>query len=243
MNLIIDIGNSRTKLAVCNQADLLDFKTVETTTLIANVTKLLKDNEKIHDCIISSTAGFNDETLDFLGRNLNVLQLNHKTNVPYNNEYQTPQTLGLDRIGLIAGAVLKFPESNVLVIDAGTCMTYDFVNEDSSYLGGAISPGLNMRLKAMHSFTAGLPPLELEDVGNFIGDSTNSCMQSGAVNGLIHEIDGFIEQYREKFSHLTVILTGGDAEFLAKRIKNSIFANSNFLLEGLNYILEFNKNK
>ena len=243
MNLIIDIGNSRTKLGLFQKGSLIKRKTIETKTLSQALVELSNAYPRIKDCIISSTAGYEDAQLDFLSKDFKVLQLSNKTSVPYDNLYETPETLGLDRIGLITSAVMKYPGRNVLVIDAGTCVTYDFVTKKGDYLGGGISPGLRIRFKGMNAFTSNLPLLETEDIENFIGNSTSSSMQTGVVNGLAHEIDGFIHQYQEKFEHLTVILTGGDAEILAKRIKNSIFANSNFLLEGLNHILEFNNNK
>ena len=128
-----------------------------------------------------------------------------------------------------------------MVIDAGTCITYDMINDYGEYLGGAISPGLLMRYNALHSQTSKLPQLQKEDPIDLIGNSTETCIHSGVVHGISLEIDGLIDQYSSRFSHLTVILTGGDAQFLSKRLKNTIFAHSNFLLEGLNYLMEYNK--
>ncbi|MCB0371513.1 MAG: type III pantothenate kinase, partial [Muricauda sp.] len=133
------------------------------------------------------------------------------------------------------------PRGNTLVIDAGTCITYDMVNDAGEYIGGAISPGVRMRYKAMNQQTAGLPLLEPAEILDIIGNSTESCMHSGVINGVACEVDGVIDQYLSRFQDLTVILTGGDAHFFAKRLKNTIFANSKFLLEGLNCLLEYNK--
>jgi type III pantothenate kinase len=138
--------------------------------------------------------------------------------------------------------VYHYPDNNVLIIDAGTCITYDFITNKNEYLGGAISPGIRMRYKGLNNLTANLPLLETKSPEDIIGSSTNSSIHSGVVNGVVNEIDGFINAYKEKYSYLTVILTGGDANFLSEQLKSSIFANSNFLLEGLNYILEFNSN-
>jgi type III pantothenate kinase len=149
--------------------------------------------------------------------------------------------LGVDRIGLATAAFYFNPKRNTLVIDAGTCLTYDMVNDYGEYLGGAISPGLSMRYKALHDQTLKLPFLETKEPHDFIGNSTDNCIHSGVVNGICVEIDGVIDQYRERFVDLTVILTGGDSQFLSKRLKNTIFAHSNFLLLGLNYLLEYNK--
>ena len=165
------------------------------------------------------------------------------TNLPFKNLYSTPKTLGIDRIALVCASVGEFPDNNVLIIDAGTCITYDFINSKNEYLGGAISPGVRMRYKAMHNQTANLPLLTTEVPKQIIGDSTANSMHSGVVNGVLNEIDGTISQYKEKYQDLTVILTGGDAKMLSKQLKSSIFANSNFLLEGLNFILQFNQHK
>jgi len=137
----------------------------------------------------------------------------------------------------------KFPDKNVLIIDAGTCITYDFINHKNEYLGGAISPGIKMRYNALHNLTANLPLLEAKPPKDLIGKSTSESIHSGIVNGILKEIDGIVLEYQKKYQDLTVILTGGDTKFLSKQLKSSIFANSNFLLEGLNFILEFNTNE
>ena len=169
--------------------------------------------------------------------------LSSATNVPFVNLYKTPTTLGVDRIALVVGAVNEFPKKNTLIIDAGTCITFDFVNSKSEYLGGAISPGIKMRFDSLNHFTANLPLLEKEEVNDFIGKNTKESINAGVVNGVIQEIDGVINQYKKKYLDLTVVLTGGDTNFLAKQLKSSIFANQNFLLQGLNTILIFNIDK
>jgi type III pantothenate kinase len=135
-----------------------------------------------------------------------------------------------------------------LVIDAGTCITYDFVDANDVYHGGAIAPGIRLRYESLHRYTANLPLLSVESLPfdehkqaqvNLIGSSTQESIHSGVVNGIVHEIDGFIDAYRAKFSNFIIILTGGDTDFLAKRLKNTIFANSNFLLESLNQTYQY----
>jgi type III pantothenate kinase len=162
---------------------------------------------------------------------------------PFTNTYSTTNTLGIDRMVLASGAVLKYPNQNRLVIDAGTCITYDFIDDNDNYLGGAISPGIRLRFESLHNYTAKLPLLTLESLKvqdselekiPFIGNSTFESINSGVINGVINEIEGFISQYEAVYPKFIIILTGGDAEFLAKRLKNTIFANSNFLLESLN---------
>ena len=171
---------------------------------------------------------------------LKVVELNHKLRLPFKNCYKTPKTLGVDRIALVSASVNQFPDQNVLVIDAGTCITYDFVTQRNEYLGGAISPGIRLRYESLHNLTANLPLLKKRQPENIIGNSTKSSIHSGVVIGVVKEMDGVINQYKAEHQDLTVILTGGDANFLSNQLKNSIFANSNFLLEGLNYILHLN---
>ena len=154
--------------------------------------------------------------------------------------YKTPKTLGVDRIALASAAIQKYPKKNVLVIDAGTCITFDFISKDKEYLGGAISPGIQMRYKALHNFTAKLPLLDSGELTSFIGFDTESSIHSGVLNGVCNELDGVINQYSKKFRDLTVVLTGGDTNFLAKQLKSVIFAHPNFVLEGLHTILNYN---
>jgi type III pantothenate kinase len=134
---------------------------------------------------------------------------------------------------------LQFPNRNRLMIDAGTCVTYDFVSADNQYLGGAISPGIRLRYESLHQYTAKLPLLEKENPKKLIGDSTFQAIHTGVIQGLTNEIDGFIDQYKLQYSNFIIILTGGDTDFLAKRLKNTIFANSNFLLESLNQFFQY----
>jgi type III pantothenate kinase len=243
MNLIIDIGNSFVKLAVFQDGEILTKKIINIDVIIKYIDILRKEHKTIEKAIISSVGKLKEKDLDYIRKNFNLVELNHKTSVPFVNLYETPNTLGLDRIALVCASIKQFPNSNVLIIDAGTCITYDFVTEKNEYLGGAISPGISMRYKSLNNLTANLPLLEKEAPKNIIGNSTNSSIHSGVINGISKEIDGIIETYQQKYSDLTVILTGGDANFLSKQLKSSIFANSNFLLEGLNYILQFNSSE
>ncbi|MFA5300654.1 MAG: type III pantothenate kinase, partial [Lutibacter sp.] len=171
---------------------------------------------------------------------INLIELDYNTKVPFLNNYATPKTLGVDRIALVSSAFSNYPNKNVLIIDAGTCITYDFINHEGNYYGGAISPGIEMRYKALHVFTEKLPLLRPELMYQLVGDSTETSIHSGILNGVIGEIDSIVEKYRKKNTDLTVVLTGGDVNFLSNRLKNSIFANPNFLLEGLNTILTYN---
>lgn len=240
MNLIIDIGNTRVKLAVFKANRLLEKVIVDKKVFLLEVKKIISSQPKITNAIVSSVDLFTkDEELE-LRTMVKLTIVSHNLQLPFTNNYATPKTLGVDRIALITAAALQYQKTNTLIIDAGTCVTYDFLNKENTYLGGAISPGLTIRYEALHNLTAKLPLLKTKDATFLIGNSTENSIHSGVINGLVNEIDGAIQQYQQQYTDLTVILTGGDTNFLAKRLKSSIFANSNFLLEGLNHLLKIN---
>ncbi|NND63399.1 MAG: type III pantothenate kinase [Flavobacteriaceae bacterium] len=240
MNLIIDVGNTYIKLAVFANSELLQKWRCQEEAFFTCLDEVSEAYTNIKNCMISSVGKFSEEEISALKKKFHLIILSKELQLPFVNLYSTPKTLGVDRIALVSAAAHQFPDKNVLVIDAGSCITYDFLNDQNEYLGGAISPGMEMRYKAMHTFTANLPLLNAEAPENLIGNSTSSSMHVGVIQGVINELEGFIERYNENFTNLTVILTGGDAHFLRDSIKNDIFANSNFLLEGLNHLLETN---
>jgi type III pantothenate kinase len=242
MNLIVDAGNTFVKLAVFDKDSMLSYQQLPLEDFCLAAKKVFDDHPGIRRAIVSSVTHLDKRGMDVLHVFCPVHVLGKNSQVPFKNSYATPQTLGVDRIALATAAFYHNPHGNTLVVDAGSCITYDMVNDYGEYLGGAISPGLRMRYLAMHNQTTRLPLLEpaVEEV-DFIGNSTDNSMHSGAINGLCLEIDGMIGLYESRFPHLTVILTGGDAQFLSKRLKSTIFANSKFLLEGLNYLLEYNR--
>ena len=241
MVLAIDIGNTRIKAAVFKESTLIDVLFFDQKELISKIDFILDKFEKITTMVIASVG--NLKKTDFLkySSKITVFYITNKDKFPFTNLYSTPETLGIDRMVLACGAVLQFPNQNRLVIDAGTCITYDFIDSNNNYLGGAISPGINLRYEALHQYTAKLPLLSRKYPENFIGNSTHDSIHSGVVQGVIHEIDGFIAQYKEQYAKFIIILTGGDAEFLAERLKNTIFANSNFLLESMNQTFQYNQ--
>ena len=147
------------------------------------------------------------------------------------------ETLGVDRIAAVCGAFALFPEKNCLVIDAGSCITYDVLDQKGNYCGGSISPGLEMRLKAMHTFTARLPLVKVNQQVNLIGNSTESCLQSGALYGVLAEIEGIVEKYNQNYAELRVIMCGGDASLFENQLKPTIFVAPDLVLKGLNRIL------
>ena len=242
MNLIIDVGNTSVKAAVFENNTLIDLVFFDQSSLLSEIKKITK-KYVISEGILSNVALLSEITLKSLHKIVQIRTLSSSTKVPFVNRYQTPKTLGVDRIALATAAVSQFSAKNVLVIDAGSCITFDFITSKKEYLGGAISPGINMRFQSLNYFTANLPLLAKEEVTNLIGINTKESINSGIVNGVVQEIDGVINQYKKKYSHLTVVLTGGDINFLSKQLKSSIFAHQNFLLEGLNHILIFNSDK
>jgi type III pantothenate kinase len=238
MNLIIDIGNTRIKVAVFQQYKLVETEIISNDELI-NTLKNIQKKFSLKNAIISSVGKIKSKDIKTLYAIQKVITLDHSVKLPFINKYKTPKTLGVDRIALVSAAVHQFPKKNVLIIDAGSCITYDFVSSKKEYLGGAISPGINMRYRSLNHFTANLPKLEISKF-SLTGINTNQSIHSGILNGILHEINGVIAEYQDKYPNLTVVLTGGDTNFLAKKLKSSIFANPNFLLEGLNSILIHN---
>ena len=236
MLLAIDVGNSRIKVAVFEHNKPIEIFVFDSDEAVKNFKNILKKYPKTRKALLSSVGKLDAATEKLIQNSLKTEIVSHKTTFPFTNSYATPTTLGIDRLVLAAGAVLLYPKQNRLVIDAGTCITYDFIAANDDYLGGAISPGITIRYKSLNNFTAKLPLLEKKETENFIGNSTENSIHSGIINGVCYEIDGFISRYSDKFQDLTIILTGGDAVFLAKRLKNTIFANSNFLLESLNLL-------
>ncbi|CAM1334848.1 type III pantothenate kinase [Tenacibaculum aestuariivivum] len=239
MNLVIDIGNTRVKCAVFEGGRVVCVFVFEKDKLVIELKKIIS-NYSVSASIIASVATISKNTVAEIKKLLNPVFLNSETKVPFVNHYKTPKTLGVDRIALAAAAAVTYPRKNVLVIDAGTCITFDFINKDKKYIGGAISLGIEMRYKALHTFTSKLPLLEINDDFNFIGTDTNTSIHSGVLNGICNEIKGVIYQYQKKFGDLTVVLTGGDTYFLAKQLKSGIFAHPNFVLEGLHTVLIYN---
>ncbi|WP_428223449.1 type III pantothenate kinase [Flavobacterium sp.] len=239
MVLIVDVGNTRVKAAVYEKDTLTELLVFNVEFFLEEIEKILKKYSKIKEMVLSSVGNLKEDTLMELRKVVNIHVITRDLKFPFLNKYATPQTLGIDRMVIAAGAVLQFPQKNRLIIDAGTCVTYDFVDSNDVYHGGAISPGLRLRYEAMHAYTAKLPLLTLQEVEVLIGDTTSLAMHSGVVNGLTFEIDGYIDHLKGARENFIIILTGGDANFLAKRLKNTIFANSNFLVESLSKLYQY----
>ncbi|OXA92954.1 type III pantothenate kinase [Flavobacterium hercynium] len=239
MILTVDVGNTRIKAAVFEGNSVLENFVFQNNELETAIEKILQKFKNCSDLVVASVGNVEKQSFLIFENRLKVHFLTHEDKFPFINKYATPKTLGIDRMVLASGATLQYPRQNRLVIDAGTCITYDFIDENDNYLGGAISPGLRLRYEALHNYTAKLPLLSFEIPEEYIGNSTVQAIHSGVVNGFVYEIDGFIDEYRSDYSNFIIILTGGDAEFLAKRLKNTIFANSNFLLESLSQTFQY----
>ena len=236
MNLIIDIGNTLVKYAVFNNDQLVEIlKTSEIET--GKVNTLIKEFD-IKNVIISSVRKEMNWNLD-----VEVIHLSHKTSLPINLNYKTPETLGKDRIANIVAVSEEYPNKHAVVIDAGTCITYDFINKNKEYLGGRISPGLEMRYKSLNEFTELLPKLSVSGESKFIGDDTDSSILSGVEQGVLSEVDSLISVFRKENEDLIVVVTGGDTFFFENALKNSIFADQNLVLKGLSIILKYNEDK
>jgi len=239
MILTVDVGNTRIKASVFEDNTTLENFVFDKNEIEKKIENILEKYPKCSDLVVASVGNVEKQSFLTFEKRLKVHFFTHEDVFPFHNKYATPKTLGIDRMILAAGATLQFPNQNRLVIDAGTCITYDFIDENDNYLGGAISPGLRLRYEALHNFTARLPLLTLEAPDSYVGNSTAQAIHSGVINGFVYEIDGFIDEYRKEFSNFIIILTGGDADFLAKRLKNTIFANSNFLLESLSQTYQY----
>lgn len=239
MHIAIDIGNTQIKSGIFDGGELIHRESFQASAL-GDVLNRLCGKYQVDKGILSHVSRLDSELILGFCEHIDLLLLDQNTKVPFTNLYSTPETLGVDRIALAAAAATKFPVKPVLVIDAGSCITFDFINANRQYEGGSISPGIAMRYQAVHRFTANLPMLTPENEIPAKGNSTSSALHKGILTGVIYEIEGVIGEYKSKNPNLTVVLTGGDANFLSNNIKSTIFATPNFLLEGLNSILIHN---
>ncbi len=242
MKLVIDIGNTLSKIAVFDGTDIIELKTTDR---ISNdyLQNLLNSKQNIKSSIIAHVAEIDMQIINYLDSDLNLIVLDETTPLPFINKYETPSSLGYDRIAAVAGASGIFPNENVLVIDTGSCITYDFITSGKEYMGGGISPGLKMRFSALNTFTGKLPLInsDLEKSVKLIGTDTKKSILSGVQNGILHEVDGIIDAYKMLFPGLKIVLSGGDYKYFDKTLKNNIFATPNIVLKGLNRILDFNE--
>ncbi len=239
MNLIIDIGNTTAKLAIFDKDELIEVFRSPNDTL--DCLPMLCTRYPLRRGILSSVISLSEtvrqqlEALPF-----RVIKLDYKTPVPIINLYKSPQTLGMDRLAAVVGAHTLKPGCDALVIDAGTCITYDFIDASGRYHGGNISPGRAMRFKALHTFTGKLPEVEAEGELPAYGQTTETAIRVGVIQGIEYEMDGYITRLRKNYPSLLVFLTGGDEISFDSKLKSSIFADRFLVLKGLNRILSYN---
>ncbi|MEM1135338.1 MAG: type III pantothenate kinase [Bacteroidota bacterium] len=238
MNLVIDAGNTRLKAGVFLSGRL-------TETWEGNYRDdfpVFLAGKKPRGVIVNSANRQYKEILNYINNDATVLELTPRTQLPIVSAYNSPETLRMDRIATIIGAFAKFPEKSVLVINLGTCITYDFLTKDMVYLGGGISPGIHMRFKAMQQFTNVSPStnINVNTSTDLVGKDIIDCMQSGVFHGIRLELEGIIREYHEKFGQIKVIFCGRDAFFFESSVKATIFVDKHLTLKGLNKILEAN---
>jgi type III pantothenate kinase len=240
MNLVIDIGNTRTKFSVFSKGEVLITVPVDEFK-IEHINVLKNEHPGLNKAIVSSTKAYSSKLKKVLQQNFErFLELDATTPLPIENLYKTKETLGKDRIAAAVGAFDLYPEGNCLIIDAGTAITYDIVTNKKQYLGGNISPGIDMRFKALNHFTGKLPLVGQGNFNKLFGTTTEEAIRAGVQNGVVFEVDRAIDSFKEFYKNLKVIITGGNTEFFDKKLKNSFFVHFNLIALGLNRILEYN---
>ena len=236
--LCFDFGNTRLKAAVFENETLAE-EIVLPDDQTGTIEKLLS-TYKPQKTILSSVIEHNTEIEKLLDAQTAFHKVSHLTKANFTTPVGKPETIGTDRLALAAAAVHFYPGKNNLVIALGSCITYNFINQYHQFIGGSISPGMEMRFKAMQVFTAKLPSVQKDWNFPLIGYDTKTNMQSGVIAGITYEIAGFIDLYANKYGNFNVVLTGGDTGYFAGQLKNKIFADPNFLFKGLYALSETN---
>jgi type III pantothenate kinase len=240
MNLILDLGNTNKKLAITDSSGTIIKLEILTDISTPAIKTFVEKNPGIDSCILSSVIRHPSSINTFLEKHFRFIELTESTPLPVINRYRAPKELGKDRLAAITGGASFFPCKDLLVIVAGTCITYNLITSGNEFLGGAISPGLSMRFKALHTFTAKLPLVTFKEIENPVGTNTEQSILSGVINGIVSEMEGFALLYKKEFPDLKIILSGGDLKYFDNRLKISIFAIPNIVLLGLHQILTFN---
>lgn len=242
VNLVIDIGNTKAKVAIFNNNTLVDVFRSSNQSLDCLLEVIAK--YPIKQGVIASVIDPTEKIVEQL-RNLTfpIIKFNSETALPIKNLYASPKTLGADRLAAVIGAYDASPNRNILVVDAGTAITYDFINDKGEYLGGNISPGKGIRFKALHHFTGKLPLIDEKDTRIPLGINTETAIREGVIQGIEFEIKGYIDSFKQKYPDLLVFLTGGDGFLFETNLKNHIFADSFLVLKGLNRILNYNNGR
>lgn len=238
ITLCLDFGNTRLKAAIFTQDNFTTDMVIEGDPLafIESLIAQYKPGKSILSSVINHDVAI--ETL--LASKTKFHKLTYATKLNFSSPVGKPETIGADRLALVAAAVHFYPGKNNLVIGLGSCITYNFVNHLAHFLGGSISPGMDMRFRSMHEYTAKLPLVQAEWNIPLIGYDTKTNLQSGVIMGMANEIEGFIGKYNERYGNFNVVLTGGNSAYFASQLKNKIFADSNFLFKGLYALSELN---
>lgn len=242
MDLILDLGNTNQKIALFDAGNLLWVQANKQISL-SLVRNIVKQNAWIDSCILSSVVKVPATLQSFLEKHFRFILLDEHTPLPILNLYRTPETLGKDRLASAVAVFNQFPGHPSLIINAGTAVTYDVVTKKGEYLGGSISPGMNMRFRALHTFTKQLPLLTYSEIDFLAGNDTNQSVLSGVINGMAAEMKEMIARYRKEYPGIKVVLSGGDMNYFVNRLKISIFALPNSVIHGLQQILAFNDKK
>lgn len=238
MNFIINSGNTTTELAVFSGQELRSkevFLTKNTEQIKHTI-----NNQDAKKVMVSSTSSLPKKIVNAIEKKEEVYFMNHSLMLPFEVSYQSPESLGADRLAAVAGAWSMKKNTDLLVITAGTCITYNILTSEHVFMGGSISPGIDMRYQAMHHYTANLPLIQNESFDELIGRSTKESLLSGVRNGIVAELDGIISQYKLLYPTIEVLICGGSASFFERRTKNRIFAHQNLELFGLNELLNYN---
>jgi type III pantothenate kinase len=239
MNLAIDVGNTLVKTAVFDRDEIIWQRTYTEFDKVV-FDEALRAFPALKACIIASVRDIGWDPQKHYSGALNIHILGTDTKLPVRHQYKTMDTLGPDRIAGVVAANHMYPRKNVLLIETGTCITYDLIDAEGVYHGGGISPGIQLRLAALHNFTDKLPLVKPVYDPELVGNSTETSIQSGVINGIKAEVKGIISAYERIYENLTIILSGGNLDHFDKNLKNNIFAVPNIVLSGLNIILNFN---
>lgn len=242
VNLVVDVGNTVAKVALFEGDTLVEvvFDSNQSLDCLSN----LSTTYPIEKGIIATVLDLNERVLAQLNKlSFSLLWLDHQTPLPVINLYETPETLGYDRMAAVVAAHEQYPDKNILVIDAGTCLTYEWIDAQGQYHGGNISPGLQMRLKALHQYTGRLPLVPPEGRLLPLGKDTDTAIRAGVIKGMEYEISGYITAMKHKYPELLVFLTGGDEFSFDTNVKSVIFADRFLVLKGLNRILNYNNGR
>ena len=238
MNLIVNIGNTNTKLAVFSGEELVhqnQFANEHVEQIVQTI-----QAATFSKAIVSNTVEVHQKIIKAILQQTKYIEINEHTKLPFTIQYDSRASLGDDRIAAVAGAHKLQPNTNLLVITAGTCITYNTITAENVFLGGSISPGIHMRYKAMNAFTGKLPLVQNKNFDELVGRSTEQSLQSGVRKGIVAEMDGLISEYQLLYPKIKVFICGGDASFFESRLKNKIFAHLNLELIGMNEILKYN---